>query len=128
MPLPSCYKELRGVKYCFLAADALAYSAEREIPPELVEHIVLVGGLWGGQERGKRGPHGRAGLCPLFPFQADGAGPVTCVSLAGGRGLQPAREVPLTAPALPARQGMQLAIDVWKGGSFSPRTWLPVCA
>lgn len=104
LPLRSCYKELRGIKYCVSASDALAHSTEQEIPAELAELSVCVGGFWRGPGKVGEGP--RAGLCPvpLFPFLADGPSPVTYVSLAGGRGLCQPTRYPLAFPTpLPAK-------------------------
>lgn len=119
MPLQSCYKELRGIKYCFSASDALVHNAEQEIPPELAEHNVSVGGLWWGPGKVEEGrPPCRA--VPLFPFLADGTSPVTCGPWQVAEVSASPRGTLRPCPPHPFQPRHAPAMDGWEGGGSSP--------
>ena len=123
LPLWSYYRELRGVKYWFLASDAPACSAERGIPPESAEHSISVGGLWRGLLRARRGMGGLWQGWAVSPFFPPLHPPTA------GRQRSPASSEGALGRARPAAQPRRdPAITVWEAGDFSPQTRLPASA
>lgn len=104
------------MKYCFSASDALVHSTEQEIPPDLAELSLLVDGLRWGPGKVEEGPYARLSSLPLFPSLADGTSPVTCVSLAGGRGLCQPTRYPFGLAHPPSNQGMHLPLTCGREG------------